>query len=64
MTLRQFIYSALDLEYFESHRSNALINPEDRVKVHFAKKVWTSCQEIDIGRDYDANYVKPFLLSR
>ena len=36
-TLKQFIYEALDLKYTRSDKSRALLNPDENIKVFFAK---------------------------
>lgn len=51
-TLRHFIYSALDLGYMQTDKSNCLLNPEEQIKYHFAKDLWHSCRDIDVSKTY------------
>lgn len=52
LTLRQFIYKALDLNYLQSDKSNKLLHADERIKHYFAQNLWTSCKGIVVGNEY------------
>lgn len=51
-TLRNFLYDALDLNYVQTDKSRALLNPDENIKLYFAKQKWHDCRDIDLGSHF------------
>jgi hypothetical protein len=64
-TLRNFIYDALDFNYVQTEKSRALLNPDENIKLCFAKQLWHDCQNLDMGLRFNANRLKkPHVFSK
>jgi hypothetical protein len=64
-TLRNFIYDALDINYIQTEKSRALLNPDENIKLYFAKQLWHDCKNLDMGSTFNTKkYIKPNVLSK
>jgi hypothetical protein len=41
-----------------------MLRSNQKIKVHFARELWHSCKQIDIGKDYSSDYKRPQVMSK
>ena len=64
-SLRNFLYDALDINYVQTDKSRALLNPDENIKLYFARQVWHDCRALDLGTHFKTKLPnKPHVLSR